>query len=712
MDDFQNSMMEIFSFETNQFLESLEKILMDCENGQNSLREYVPEIFRIMHTIKSSSAMMSLDKISLLAHTIEDLFFYIRENNPQGLDETCLTDIILDSIDYIRHNMDSVQQQDPGQRIATVKALLEDIKNAEHPPQAAAPPAQAAASAQNMPWLIVRFKENCQMIAVRAFELITKLNRSFPGFSATPEDPSQQDEAFLNSKGLLLQPTADQNLDAMRELLLKSAFVLSVTTEAEQPIGSVTAVQPDRNAAILSAKTPEKEETGTIEAEEQKKSAVQHGNPAANREAQNDAGIFVERRQDAANSAFVSVAIPKLDYLVDLAGEIVVAQLMLANSLQQHDAEKAEHSMEMMKKLILQMQEAALSVRMVPLTETFHRLARIVRDISRKLGKDIQFITQGEETEVDKNMIAQLFSPLMHIIRNSADHGIEDTQTRLALGKPAQGKVTLSACTQGRKLIVRISDDGRGFDRDRIRSRAVEQGMLTEQAAQKLSEEDVSALVFKAGFSTKQNVTEFSGRGVGMDVVTESMKALGGKVTVQSTENTGTDIILNIPLTLAIIEAVIVRTGSETCAVPLQSVREIFSSDAISSIRNVNNEDTVLLRGNCYRLFYLSDFYRLPCDGRQTLPSDGRQTLRDGVLIAVQGKEEEDSYLIAADEILDHLSIIVKPVPAILRSVAGLAGCTILGDGKISVILDTAALDAFYKKERTQAETPQSRKDV
>ncbi len=640
MDELQDSMMEIFAFETNQFLESLEKILMESEQ-QGSLQASVQEIFRIMHTIKSSSAMMSMEGISRLAHTVEDLFYYIRENKPTAVDEKKLTDIVLDAVDFIKRNMDGKQSEDPAKQIAAVNAYLALLKSGGAEQETPAVPAEPEIKQDEYPYTFtVFFKEGTQMLAMRALEVQMKLQRIVRRLRTVPADVSEQDEETLRKDGFILCVDAEQAADELLAGIQKSPFVLRA--EEKQELAQPQAAAP--------AEKPEGE------------------------------NAFVERRRDRDMNGFVSVAIAKLDQLVDLAGEITVAEMVLANHFRSGDTEQTEKAIDSMRKLIHEIQQLALASRMVPLTDTFHKLNRLQRDVSRKLGKEIQFVTNGAETEVDKSMIDLLFSPLMHILRNSVDHGIESAKERLAAGKPEQGTVTLSAATEGRNVLLTVTDDGRGFDREKILLKAFSMGLITQEQGDTLSDEEVNALVFMPGFSTNTEVTEFSGRGVGMDVVNENMKKMAGKILAESVQGKGTKITLTIPLTLALIEAVVLRVGTQRCVVPVSAMTEIINGEEAGELRCINGVETLLLRGACCRVVRLSDVYGQP----------RRDAFEGGIFILVQSERER--YVLFADAVEDRLHVVVKPVPPLLSGVRGISGCTILGDGKISLILDTNAL--------------------
>lgn len=644
-----DSLMEIFLVETNGFLSKLEEILLHNEKSEGGVREATAEIFRIMHTIKSSSAMMSMEHISKLAHKVEDLFYFLRENPNVKVDDSKLTDIVLDAVDYIKRSLDTGESQSADEQIAYVDAFLKEATAAnvsEHAASQAAGSTGDTAAERINKAITVRIKSDSHMPGIRALEVINKMKAVSKTLSTLPVDPSLE-EARLLSRGMLLLAECDLSDKEIEQLLIKLPFVESVVFANPIPSplpGITTANEPRQHDDLVHQ--------------------------------------YVERRKDSPGfgKTFANVEVTKLDDLVDLVGEILILQMELARDIEQRDYQKSEHAVNKLKKLILTLQEATLSTRMIPLRETFLKMNRIVRDMCRKQNKNIEFIVTGEDTEVDRSIVENIGAPLMHIIRNSIDHGIEDETSRLMLDKPAVGRVELSAATEGRNVVITVVDDGAGLHTERIRQKAIESGLLSEAQAFGMSNEELTGLVFTPGFSTNAEITEYSGRGVGMDVVSDSLKQMNGKVIVQSEPGKGTRIVMKIPLTLAIIDTIILRVGEETCALPISAVRKILYMDNGVPVRKVNGEDVVLLDQECYRVLNLFDFYS----------HAARIPYEDGIMIVVNSDVQK--YVVFANEILDRQDVVVKPAPVLFKTIRGISGCTILGDGKISLILDTDEL--------------------
>lgn len=671
MDDFQSSMMEIFVFETNSFLEEIENILLETENNDSRIIESVPEIFRVMHTIKSSAAMMGFDSISKVAHSAEDLFSYIRANNPENIDKAKLADVVFECVDYIRKNMDQGTSDDPVEKIKIISAFLEEIKN----PKPVAPPDENSPSIENKEksdavlsdesslaiiQLQIVFKPNCQLVGVRAFEVYNNVLKASQKVTSYPDLDDERADTMISENGVFFEVVTPKAPDDIVNIVKKSPFVEKVEI-----------------LEIISEQQPEKEAEAKTEPEAQKAPAPYTG-PDRRKNRSSDSSEYQERRTDS--PAFINVPVKKLDNMVDLAGELSIAEMELKSAYFNNDIIEIEKTFEALDKMIMQVHEAALSVRMISVQETFHKLTRIVRDITRKQNKDVLFVTSGEDTEVDKNIIDTLFSPLMHMVRNSIDHGIESSEERQLTGKPPQGVVTLSAVIEGNNIIMTLTDDGKGFDRKKIIEKSISLGLITPEQSEKMSEDDINALVFLPGFSTNQEITEFSGRGVGMDVVNDSLRKMNGKITVKSKYGEGTTITLVIPQSLSIIETLILKSDDEICALPLNSVKEVFKFDE-GSVKNVNGRDVILYKEQCYNIISMSDFF-----------DTEKKAYSDGLMILI--KSSIESFVIFTDTIISQQNVVVKPVPKLLRNIRGIYGCTVLSDGRITMIIDP---DKFSK---------------
>ena len=381
-------------------------------------------------------------------------------------------------------------------------------------------------------------------------------------------------------------------------------------------------------------------------------------------------------------ATFISVDISKMDMLMDLIGELVISESVV---LQNQDLkvpglklDNFNKAAAQMSKISTDLQNVIMSMRMVPLTNTFQKMNRIVFDVSRKLGKDIEFEMIGETTEVDKNIIEHISDPLMHLVRNSVDHGIETKEERMAAGKSEKGKVTLSAKTESGKVWIGVQDDGAGLDRVKILAKARKNGLLDPTKPDSVySDKEVYQFITLPGFSTNETVTEYSGRGVGMDVVVSNLQQIGGTLEIESTPGEGSIMYLKIPLTLAIIDGIVMKVGNQNFVIETGVVKEFVSVTEDMMIHDPSGVESVMIRGECYPVRRLGDWYHL--SGYKTNVEEGMM-----VILEVEGRQ----ICLFVDNLIGKQEIVVKPIPSYVKKVRGLSGCTQLGDGSIALILD------------------------
>lgn len=382
-----------------------------------------------------------------------------------------------------------------------------------------------------------------------------------------------------------------------------------------------------------------------------------------------------------AESSSIRVSVEKVDQLINLVGELVITQAMLAQSASQLDPIQAERllsGIEQLARNTRDLQEAVMGIRMLPMSMVFSRFPRVVRDVAGKLGKQVELKTLGEATELDKGLIEKITDPLTHLVRNSLDHGIETPDKRLAAGKPPKGTLTLKAAHQGGNIVIEVMDDGAGLDRDKILAKARERGLPVSEA---MSDQEVWQLIYAPGFSTADQVTEVSGRGVGMDVVKKNIEGMGGRVELDSSPGYGTRVVIRLPLTLAILDGMSVGVGGETFIVPLTMVVESLQPRP-EDIRTVAGEGRVVaIRGEYLPLIPLAEVFNLP--GAVRDPTRG-------ILMVVEAEGGRAALLI--DELLGQHQVVIKSLERNYRKVDGISGATIMGDGRVAMILDVSAV--------------------
>ena len=409
-------------------------------------------------------------------------------------------------------------------------------------------------------------------------------------------------------------------------------------------------------------------------------------------------------------SSSIRVATDKVDRLIDLVGELVIAHVMTAQMVQSFTPEclpKLRESVAAMERNTRELHERVMSVRMLPVGTLFQRYARIVYDIAQVTGKKIALETAGEDTEIDKSMLELLGDPLTHLIRNAADHGIESPAARLAAGKAEEGTICLRAFHRAGRVVIEVSDDGAGIDPARVRTKAIERGMIA--AGAQLSDEQLRMLIFEPGFSTREEVSDLSGRGVGMDVVKQNVHRLNGAVTLSSEIGQGSTVCIELPLTLAILEGLLVRVADRTLVLPLLSVVETVSPLQNQMQRLAEQGEVVVIRGESVPLLRLSRFLGLPDQSTSSSTGSAEQIQRSLIVIVETGRKKIG---LVVDELLGQQQVVVKSLERHLRKVDGLMGATILGDGCVAPIIDVTCLAGMNLYSLHQAETPSSPQEI
>ena len=383
----------------------------------------------------------------------------------------------------------------------------------------------------------------------------------------------------------------------------------------------------------------------------------------------------------------ISVNLAKLDALHDIVGEIITTESMVISNpdLEGLELESFNKAARQLRKLTSELQDTVMSIRMVPLAGVFQKMNRIVRDMRKKLGKEVDFVIEGEETEVDKSIVDSLQDPLMHLVRNCMDHGIEeDVQDRINAGKPEKGTLKLIAQNASGEVIITVSDDGKGIDPEKVMAKAKRQGLLTKPESE-YTEKEIQNMILLPGFSTNEQATEFSGRGVGMDVVKANVEKCGGTIVIDSKKGVGTSFIIKIPLTLAIIDGMEVTCGDLVFTVPISTLRESFKAEASQILRDTGGNEMIMIRGVCYPILRMHEKFAI---------DNGITDLEEGILLLVE--TDNKSMCIFADKLIGEQQVVVKPFPKYLARYniksEGLSGCTIMGDGSISLIIDTNTL--------------------
>ncbi len=375
----------------------------------------------------------------------------------------------------------------------------------------------------------------------------------------------------------------------------------------------------------------------------------------------------------------IRINIEKLDKLMNLVGELVITRANFAQIANKYQIKELQNAVGRLSMLINELQEEVMAMRMVPVSYVFNRFPRMVRDLAKALGKEVEFIMEGTDIELDRTVLDELAEPLVHLIRNALDHGIEPPEEREKVGKPRKGLLRLAAKRERDYVLIIVEDDGRGIDPEKIKKKAIERGLITPEEAEKMSDHEIINLIFMPGFSTADKVSDVSGRGVGMDVVKTKIESLGGSVVVYSEKGKGTKVVLKLPLTMAIITALLMKLADQVYAIPITSVLDVTLRKK-SDIKNVEGTNTIIYRDEIIPVIWLKDF--LGISHLQT-----KSDIEDELTIVIIEKSEGKMGLVV-DDVIGREDIVVKSLTGMLKNIPGLAGATILGDGRVALILD------------------------
>jgi len=684
-------MMEMFLFETSQLIEQLEQLIISCEKSGHYTEDTINEIFRIMHTIKGSSSMMMQDSISAISHSIEDLFFFLRENKHKVINNSAISDLVLEGIDLIKVEIEKLKNGDKADgntselqdriksfladmQIDTSSQVVSELKSPDNEKQqyylSMDKKKIIASKYKNAFKATIHFEEDCEMENIRAYTIVHNVCDITDEFFHIPENLIDDDESAgkIRQKGFQIYLKTDSSYEEVQDFFMQTLFLRELKLDQ---------IEDSEYEQLRDAKQKmnDKEEFIASKLSEEHHEDNHEVNHEGNKEIQS-----ISTKQNV-----ISVNMAKLDKLMDLVGEMVIAEDMVIQNpdIKGLELENFQKAARQLQKISSEIQDIVMSIRMVPLSATFLKMHRIVRDMSKKLGKKVNLKIIGEETEVDKNVIEHISDPIMHLVRNAIDHGIEFPEERTAKNKPEEGTVTLEAKNAGNDVLVIVKDDGRGLNKEEILKKARENGLLYKAEAE-MSEREIYNMIFLPGFSTKDNVTEFSGRGVGMDVVVKNIETIGGSVSIDSTPDQGSVITLKIPLTLAIIDGMNIRVGSSYYTIPTISIRESFRPQEDSIFTDPNGNELIMVRGQCFPILRLHELLKVRTDITR---------FTDGIITIAE--QDGRTVCLFSDELIGQQQVVVKALPEYIRKLnktKALAGCTLLGDGSISLILDITGL--------------------
>ncbi len=711
-----DGMLDIYLFENEQLLEQLQDMVLEQKDADCFDEDSINEIFRTMHTIKGSSGIMMFDNITAVSHKLEDVFYYLRESKPHHVPHLELVEHVLEVQDFISNEMEKIRNGDPADGdasgiIADLDKFLEGIKKAEEgegtepvPENVHEEPKQfyiapVATSASRFYKIYITFYPETEMSNVHAYKTVYALKEVAEDILYYPEDiiSDEKSAEVIMEDGFKILLQAQCSEEEIRDIIGLGYDIKKVDVfecKAEEFLqgfdfgGQQAQIDLESSVEDIEARAQEKEEAKE-EAQEEKKAEkpkIAPGDFVIKSKEPGKQKKLAKDKPKAEKASFISVNVSKMDQLMELIGELVISESVVLQNpdlkvpgLNLNSFNKAASQL---SKISTDLQNVIMSMRMVPLTNTFQKMNRIVFDVSRKLGKDIEFEMVGEHTEVDKNIIEHISDPLMHLVRNAVDHGIETNAERAESGKPDKGKVTLSARTEAGKVWISVEDNGKGLDREKILAKARKQGILdSNKLDSEYTNKEVYQFITLPGFSTNEQVTEYSGRGVGMDVVVQNIQQIGGTLDIESSPGNGSIMSLKIPLTLAIIDGIVMETGNSSFVMETGVIKEFVRVKEDMMVDEPDGDEYIMIRGECFPVIRLGKWYGL---------TDYVQSIEDGIMLILE--VEEKKVCLFVDKLVGEQEIVVKPIPSYIKKVKGLSGCTQLGDGSIALILDAAGL--------------------
>ncbi len=686
-----NEYLPVFIDEAREYLQILNEKLLVLEEHPGDL-DAIREIFRAAHTLKGMSATMGFTHMAEVTHLMESALQPFRDKEGAVLPEE-LIDMLFRVLDYLQAQVDNLAAG--GDIEPPEEDLLNALKEAasgkvptgtssasekkeekqEAKKETSGEPIQFelndydilviedAVKAGNVVAKIhVRMREGTMMKSVRAY-MVVKTIEDHEGEvvkSVPPAEDIEQEKFDRDIFFLAIFPQGT-NVDEVKKKIELIAEIESVEVEV---IKDVEALKQTEEKP-----TEEKKEEKHGEVQPQ----VQAQKAAAKGEKKEKKGEHKEKHHI---EQLIRVPLSKLDKLMNLVGELVIYRTELQVAKEKNSQEALEGVIERIGRSIIELQNEVMSMRMTPMAFVFRRFPRMVRDLAKRFGKKVEFIIEGEETEIDRSILDKLGDPLVHLLRNAIDHGIETPEERVAKGKPEEGHLWLRAYAEGNYVFIEVEDDGRGIDPDKVKQKAIEKGLISPEEAETLTKREIYELLFRPGFSTAEKVTDVSGRGVGLDVVKAVIEQLGGSIEIQSELGKGTKFILRLPLTLAIITALLVTVGDEVYAIPLGSVDEVVEKD--DRMKKTQVGEVFILRGDVLPVYYLKDVFKVPTAG------EGQH------LVVVRSAGTRAAIVI--DDLIGQQEIVIKPLKGKYVGVPYISGATILGDGTIALITDLTQL--------------------
>lgn len=656
--------------EATDNLQQLNDLILAVEQNRQN-RETVDEIFRTAHTLKGMSATMGFHHMAELTHALEDRFSKVRSGEVDLTDDDL--DHLFQSLDLMQTMVDAIRDggTDQDTDISKLVSQLreEDVKPAAKGPQKEQGLKPEELSPQEKEWIeeaskmgmmvhevTVTLDSECLLKAARAYMVISRLEEIGEIIKSDPSVEDLEKDAFDHSFRLYLGTKDD--VDAVRNAVMGVSEV--VGAEIKTLEFSFSGYEEELN---------EDEDVPKVEPIPTKASSSAQ-----------DTAKGAPKAKPKKGSQTVRVDIGRLDSLMNLVGELVIGKARIERLVMESSLREFDEPLSQLGRISGDIQELVTKLRMVPVSFIFDRFPRLIRDISKTLGKDVELVIEGQETELDRTVIDEIGDPMVHLIRNSVDHGIETPEVRKAAGKPTKGTIKIAAYQEGSSVIIEVSDDGKGIDPVAVGQKAIERGLVTKEALAEMSDEEIIQYVFLPGFSMAKEVTDLSGRGVGMDAVKRKVESLGGQFEARSKVGEGTSVYIRLPLTLAIVLALLVKVGEETYAIPLENVDETILVRK-EDLKRMHGKPVTLLRGEVLSLGDLAVTLDTPQEDEDR---------HEYPVVVVRVGRNKIGFIV--DALVGQQEIVIKSLGRILSKIKGIAGATILGDGNVALILDVGSL--------------------
>ncbi len=670
--------LQIFIEESKENLQTLNESLLNLENHPDDI-ETLNAIFRVAHTLKGMAGTMGFVKMQKLTHTVENVLSEIRAGKLAV--NSSIVDTLFQSLDALENYVEEItntSNEGNEDYAELVNALGKIIENEDQSPTATVhmqlneevkdkeeklsdnavmdlPESQklvknnALSMGMNVFQIDIELSTNCVLKSARAFVIFTDLERLGEIIHCNPSTQDIEDEKFENQFS-----------------------VVFVTKETKQKVETTILGVSEIEKVTVNAFAPEEDFESNVQVEEPEENTSNVSSQENN---------LAQNTKQQVSSKTVRVNIDRLDTLMNLVSELIIVKTQLEglNVKENEMGNNYNDSVEYLERITTSLHDAVMKVRMVPVETVFNRFPRMIRDVSRKLGKEIELVMSGEETELDRTVIDEIGDPLIHLLRNAADHGLETTEERISIGKPRKGTIKLQAYQDGNSVVIEVEDDGKGINVNKIKNKAIEKGSVTKEEVAAMTENEAIELLFRPSFSMAEKISDLSGRGVGLDVVKSKITSLGGHVEVQTELGKGSKFIVRLPLTLAIIQALMISIGNEKYAIPLSNIQNIEDVRK-EDIKLVQKQEVIVVRNEIIPIIRLRSVLGLP--------EEEDKELMMGVI--VKKGEKQVGFII--DSLIGQQEIVIKSLGKYLSGIDIIAGATILGNGEVALILDVNSL--------------------